>query len=173
MNWRIVTETMRLWLEESNATDDLIAFLQQNSTKICTKVMENPGIGIRALLGELNVSTSTINEDLHHYLHKRRRGQLLAEKAHENRLTKGKKLLSKVKHSAEPQTILFFSDEKNFCQVQKLNTQNNRLPTYTPKDTHRVMHTNFSKTVMVFGCMSCDGDVMPPYFFQRGSQVEL
>ena len=37
MNWSIAMETTRLWLEESNITDDLIAFLQQNSSKICRK----------------------------------------------------------------------------------------------------------------------------------------
>ena len=68
----------------------------------------------------------------------------------ENRLTKGKKLLSKVKHPAEPHAIH--------------NSQ---------RDTPRVMQTKFSKTVMVYGCVSCEGDVMPPHFFHRESQVEL
>ena len=84
------------------------------------KVLEDTGIKIMALSRELNVSASTmklaLDEDLRHYSYKRHRGQLLAKKACENRLTKQKKLLSKVKHAAEPQTIWFFSYEKNFCQ---------------------------------------------------------
>ena len=68
---------------------------------------------------ELNVSASIMKleliEDHRYYSYKHHRGQLLTEKADENLLTKGKKHLSKVKHPAEPQTIWFFSDEKNFC----------------------------------------------------------
>ena len=116
-------ETARLLLEESNITDDLIVFLQQNSSKICReKVLEDPDIGIRALSRELNVSTSTMklapNEDFRYYSYKRHSGQLLTKKARENRLKKGKKLLSKVKHPAEPQTIWFFSDEKNLSKIK-------------------------------------------------------
>ena len=29
------------------------------------------------------------------------------------------------------------------------------------------MQTKFLKTVMLFGCVSCEGDVMPPYFFRE------
>ena len=111
-----------------------------------------------------------LNEDLRCYTYKRRRGQLLLEKARENLLAKGKKLL---KHPAEPQTIWFFSDVKNFCQDQKHNTQNNGWLAYSPVETQRVMWTEFSQTAMVFGCVSCEGDEMPPHFFLRGSQVEL
>ena len=87
------------------------------------KVLEESGIGIRALSPELNASASTmklaLNEDLCCHSYKHHRGQLLTEKSCENRLTKGKKLLSKVKHPAEPQTIWFFSNEKNFFQCHK------------------------------------------------------
>ena len=140
------------------------------------KVWEDPGIGIRALSHELNVSDSTmklaLNEDLCYYSYKHHRGQLLTEKACENHLTKGKKLMSNVKHPAVSQTICFFSYKKNFCQDQNLNTQNNRWLAYSPNDIPCVMQTKFSQIVMVFGCVSCEGDEMPPHFF-RGSQVEL
>ena len=113
-----------------------------------------------------------LNEDLRYYSYKHHRGHQLTEKARENRLTKRKKLLSKVKHPAELQTIWFFSDEKNFCQDQKHKTQNNRWLAYSPRHTPCVMQTKFSKTVMVFGCVSCEGDVMHPHFSDR-AQVEL
>ena len=35
-------EATRLWLEESNITDDLIAFVQQNSSKIYRKSIGGP-----------------------------------------------------------------------------------------------------------------------------------
>ena len=126
------------------------------------KVLEDPDIRIMALSREFNVSTSTmklaLNEDLRYYQYKRHIGQLLTEKARENCLTKGKKLLSKVIHPAEPQTMWFFSDEKNFCQDQQHNTQNIRWLAYSPKDIPRVIQTKFSQTVTVFGSVPCDGD---------------
>ncbi|KAL1116254.1 hypothetical protein AAG570_005749 [Ranatra chinensis] len=87
--------------------DDLIAFVQQNSSKICRNVLKNPGIGIRASSREMNVAASTmklaLNEDLRHYSCKRRKGQLLTEKAREKRLISAKKLLR------EPQTTSHLS----------------------------------------------------------------
>ena len=108
-----------------------------------------------------------LNEDLHYYSYKHHRGQLLPEKACENRLTKAKKLLSKLKHPAKPQTIWFFFDEKNFCQDKKHNTQNNRWLAYSPKDTSRVRLAKFLQTVMVFECVPSVSDVMPPHFFRE------
>ena len=67
-----------------------------------------------SLSRELYVSASTmklaLKEDLRCYSCKHHSGELLTEKARENRLTKGKKLLSKVKHPAEPQAIWLFFD---------------------------------------------------------------
>ena len=138
-------------------------------------MLEDPGIGIWALSHELNVSASTmklvLNEDLCYYSYKCHRGQLLPEKACEKCLTNVKELLSKVKHPAEPQTIWFFSNEKNFCQDQKHNTQNNRWLAYSPKDTPHVTQTKFPQTVMVFGCVSSEGDVMLPHFFREGLRL--
>ena len=112
-----------------------------------------------------------LNENLRYYSYKRRRGQFLTEKVRENRLSKGKEPLSKVKHPAEPLTIWFSSDEKNFCQDQKHNTRNNRWLAYSPMDTTCVMQTKLSQTVMVFGCASFDGDVMSPNFFRDGLRL--
>ena len=143
---------------------------RSDCVRTAEKVLEDPGIIIMLLSRELNVSASTmkfaLNVNLCCYSYKHHRGQLLTEKVRENRLTKGRKLLSKVRHHAEPQTIKFFSDEKNFYQDQKPNTQNNRWLAYSPKNTPRVMQTKFCQTVMVFGCVSCD--VMPPHVFREG-----
>ena len=61
-----------------------------------TSFLEDPVIGIKDLSRELNISASTmkpaLNEDLRCYSYKRRRGQLLAQKARLNRLKKEKKL---------------------------------------------------------------------------------
>ena len=180
-------KTARHELENCDGVNEAVARRKQHNCRsecVCTaeflenlqkKVLEDPGIGIRAFSRELIASVSTmklaLNEDLGYHSYKRRKGQLLTEKAHENRLTKGQILLSNVKHSAEPQTIWLFSDEKNFCQDQKHNTLNNKWLAYSPKGTPRVMQTKFSKTVMVFGCVSCESDVMPPHFFREGLKL--
>ncbi|KAL1115518.1 hypothetical protein AAG570_007547 [Ranatra chinensis] len=40
---------------------------------------------------------------------------------------------------------------------------------YSTKDIARVMQTEkFPQTVMVFGCVSSEGDAVPPHFFQEG-----
>ncbi|KAL1110556.1 hypothetical protein AAG570_008084 [Ranatra chinensis] len=67
----------------------------------------------------------------------------------------------------ESQTIWSFSDEKNFCQDQKHNTRDNRWLLYSAKDIPRVTLNKFPQTVMVFGRVSSEGDVMPPHFFQE------
>ncbi len=180
-------KTIRNEVERSNEDYEAVATRKQHKRRsdcarsaeflenLEQKVLEDPGIGIRALSRELNVSPSTmkhaLNEDLRYYSYKRRKGQLLTEKTRQNRLTKAKKLLNKVKHPAEAQTIWFFSDEKNFCQDQKHNTQNNRWLAYNPKNIPRVMQTKFPQAVMVFGCVSSEGHVMPPHFFKEGLRL--
>ncbi|KAL1116267.1 hypothetical protein AAG570_005762 [Ranatra chinensis] len=149
-------------------TAEFLANLQE-------QVLKNPGIRIRPLSRKMNVAASTmklaLNEDLRYYSYKRRNSQLLTAKTREKRLINAKKLLSKVKHPAEPQTIWFFSDEKTFCQDQKHKTQNNRWFAYSTKDSPRVIQTQFPQTVMVFGCVSSEGDVMPPHFFQESLRL--
>ena len=76
-----------------------------------------------------------------------------------------------MKHPAEPQTMWLFSDKKNFGQDQKHNMRNNRWHTYNPKNTPRVMQTKFKKTVMVFGCASCESDVIPLHLFREGHRL--
>ena len=49
--------------------------------------------------------------------------------------------------------------------------QNNRWLAYSAKDTPCVMQTNFLHTMMVFGCVSCKGDVIPPHFFREGLRL--
>ena len=51
--------------------------------------------------------------------------------------------------------------------------QNNRWLACCPKDTPCVMKTKFSQTVMVFGCVSSEGDKMPPHFFREGLRLNL
>ena len=78
----------------------------------------------------------------------------------EKQLKQTSKLCNKLKHPLEPDMLWFFSDEKNFCQDQKINSQNRWL-TVTPKDVPKLMQTKFSMTSVVHS----ERDVMPSYFF--------
>ena len=46
--------------------------------------------------------------------------------------------------------MIWFSSKKNFCQDQKIHSQNNMWLTVSPKDMPRVMQTTFPATSMVF-----------------------
>ena len=49
--------------------------------------------------------------------------------------------------------------------------QNNRWLAYSPMDTPRVMQTKSSQAVMVFRCVSSEGDVMSPHFFKESHRL--
>lgn len=58
-----------------------------------------------------------------------------------------------------------------FCQDQVFNRQNNRWIAMTSRDVPKIMKTKFPATVMVFGVISSEGDVMPPHIFETGLRV--
>ena len=130
-------------------------------------IMETtPDRSFRSIAKDLNVSDFTIrqcvNEDLRCKSYRLQTGQFLSEGMKNRRLEKSVKLLNKLKHPKDPDMLWFFSDEKNFCQDQMHNRQNHRWVAMCPKDVPRVMKTKFPATVMVFGVVSSEGDVMPP-----------
>ncbi len=147
---------------------DFIALVEE-------KIQADPGLSIRANARELNVDKKTVQrcveEDLRCKSYRLQTGQLLTEATKDRRLAKSVKLLNKLKHPKAPNMIWFFSDEKNFCQDQMFNRQNNRWIAMTSKDVPKVMKTKFPATVMVFGAISSEGDVMPPHVFETGLRV--
>ena len=136
-----------------------------------------PDRSFRSMAKELNVSHATIiscvNEDLRCKSYRMQTGQFLSEAMKARRLLKSVKLLNKLKHPKDPGMLWFFSDEKNFCQDQVHNRQNHRWVAMCPKDVPRVMKTKFPATVMVFGVVSSEGDVMPPHIFETGLRVNM
>ena len=139
-------------------------------------IMETtPDRSFRSIAKDLNVSDFTIrqcvNEDLRCKSYRLQTGQFLSEGMKNRRLEKSVKLLNKLKHPKDPDMLWFFSDEKNFCQDQMHNRQNHCWVAMCPKDVPRVMKTKFPATVMVFGVVSSEGDVMPPHIFETGLRV--
>ena len=143
--------------------------------KVKNVISKDPGKSMRAIAKDMKTSEALIrkcvSEDLRYKSYKMRKGQLLTAKAKEKRLKHSKKLLNKLKHPLQTNMIWFFSDEKNFCQDQAVNSQNNRWLAVCPKDVPKVMQTKFPATVMVFGVVSSEGHVMPPYIFPKGLKV--
>ena len=113
-----------------------------------------------------------INNDLRYHSCKRSKEQLLIATARSSRLKKAKRFLNKLIHSVKP-VLIFFSDEKNFRPDQLRNAQNNRWLAVNPCEVSRVMKTKFPQTVMAFGYVSSDGDVMLPHVFEEGLEAQL
>lgn len=149
-------------------TPEFVARVQQ-------KVDQDPSKSIRSLARELGVANATIHrtvhEDLRYGSYALKTGHFMNDATKQKRLEKAKKLLIRLKHPEEAKMLKFFSDEKNFDQDQKVNRRNDRWLCKSPDEVPRVMHTKFPSTVMVLGVVSSEGDVMPPFFFQRGLRV--
>ena len=184
---RNTVKSIRSELKETN--DDYEAVVQRKKgsrrsntfrtpdflDELKNKVEEDPTKSFTQLAEELGVKSTTINrainEDLRYTSYRRRKGQILTEKAKENRRTKARKLLNKLKKPLEPNMLWFFSDEKNFCQDQKHNSQNNRWIACNQSKVQIVSQTKFPQTIMVFGVISSEGDVMPPHVFEQGLRL--
>ena len=150
-----------------------------HSREIVEQVQEainnDPGRSMRALGEELGVSEwlirKIVKEDLRYKSYSLRRGQFMSAATKKTRYEKAAALLNRLKHPPVPDILIFFSDEKNFSQDQKVNSRNNRWLCDDPSDVPIVMKTKFPATVMVLGVVSNKGDVMPPYIFEAGLRV--
>ena len=143
--------------------------------KVQNMIDVDPTMSCRRISAELNTSPFTVNqtikEDLKCKSYRRQTGQLLTEATKERRVLKSLRLLNKLKSPKQPGMLWFFSDEKNFTQDQVHNRQNNRWIAVNNQDVPKVMKTKFAKTVMVFGVISSEGDIMPPHIFESGLKV--
>jgi hypothetical protein len=110
-------------------------------------------------------------QDIRYKSYALRRGQFMNEATKERRLAKAKLMLNKLKKPVTNGQLIFFSDEKNFSQDQKVNRKNNRWLCADISEVPIVMATKFPATVMVLGVVSNEGDVMPPHFFQKGLKI--
>jgi transposase len=144
--------------------------------KVQEIIDEDPGRSMRSIARELQVSDSTIRriveEDIHYKSYAMRRGQFMNDATKKRRLEKAQLLLTRLKHPRTPEQLIFFSDEKNFSQDQKVNRQNDRWLCSEPDEVPIVMATKFPATIMVLSVISNEGDVMPPHFFQKGQRVD-
>jgi hypothetical protein len=139
-------------------------------------INDNPGRSMRQLVEELEVSEwlirKIVKEDIRCRSYSLRRGQFMSAATKKTRYEKAAVLLNRLKHPPVPDILIFFSDEKNFSQDQKVNSRNHRWLCEDPSKVPIVMKTKFPATVMVPGVVSNKGDVMPPHIFEAGLRVD-
>jgi hypothetical protein len=84
---------------------------------------------MRLLAKELIISDASVRnkmaQDICYKSYALKQGRFLNQATKGRRLTKVKLMLKKLKKSAKKGRLIFFSDEKNFPQDQKVNRMNN------------------------------------------------
>ena len=127
-------------------------------------IRQDPGRSMRSLARELDVHEKTIRRKVKGELNLKsyalRRGQFMNQATKERRCEKAKLMLNKLKSPVVRNPLIFFSDEKNFNQDQKVNRKNNRWLASDRHEVPIVMSTKFPTTTMVLGVVSNEGDVM-------------
>jgi hypothetical protein len=144
----------------SDAMDvNIVASLQE-------LVNQDPGRSMRLLARELGISEASVcnkmAQDIRYKSYACRWGQFMKEATKERRLAKAKLLLNRLKKPATNGQLIFFSDEKNFLQDQKITSKNNRWLCADISVVPIIMATKFPATTMVLGIVSNEDDVMPP-----------
>ncbi len=143
--------------------------------KVQEAINDNPRRSMRKLVEELEVSEllirKIVKEDIRYRSYSLRRGQFMTAAMKKTRYEKASTLLNSLIHPPVQDILIFFSDENNFSQDQKVNSRNNRwLCDYT-SEVPIVIKTKFPATLMVLGVVSNKGDVMPPHVFETGFRV--
>jgi hypothetical protein len=144
-------------------------------TKLQALVDQDPGRSMRSLARKLKISEFVIRkkmmQDIRYKSYALRRGQFLSHATKKRRLENAKLMLNKLKNPAANNQLIFFSDEKNFSQDQKVNKKNNRWLCVDISEVPVAMATKFPATVMVLGMVNNEGDVMPPHIFAKGLKI--
>ena len=65
----------------------------------------------------------------------------------------------------------FFSDVKNFCQDQMMNTQNNHWFALSLQDALIMMKSKHPIHIMMFKVVTSNGDVMPSFIFPHALRL--
>ena len=151
------------------------AFQEDMINNIQAMIDENPGRSMRNIATELKISDWSVRrivkQDIRYKSYSLRRGQFMTEATKEKRCERAQKLVNFFKHPPAQDLLIFYSDEKNFSQDQKVNRKNDRWLCSDPEEVPIVMATKFPATVMVLGVVSNKGDVMPPHVFEAGLKV--
>lgn len=92
---------------------------------------EDPGRPMRSLATQFGVSKRTINrkvtEEIRYKSYAFRKGQFMNQATKNRRFKKAKLMLNALKNPKTPGQLVFFSDEKNFSQDQKVNKKKQQV----------------------------------------------
>jgi hypothetical protein len=143
-----------------------------SSMEIVEKMQEainkDPGRSMRKLVEELEVSEwlirKIVKEDILDRSYSLRRSQFMTAATKKTHHKKASALLNRLRHLPVQDILIFFSDERNFLQDQKVNSRNNRWLCDDPSEVPIIMKTKFPETVMVLRVVSNKGDMLPHIF---------
>ncbi len=148
--------------------------------RVKAAVEEDPGTSMRKIAAETAISQTTVRKIVHEDLGSKsyalRKAQILSARSIQARLERARALLNQLKAprgrgKRDCYDLIFFSDEKNFTQDQKVNARNHRWICSDPSEVPIIGQTKFPVNVMVLGVVSNQGDVMPPHIFDVGLKV--
>ena len=82
-------------------------------------------------------------------------------------------LLNKLKHPLQPKILWLFTNEKNICQDMMANSQNNHWLLLSTQDVRILMKSKHPVHIMVFGVVTGNSDIMPPFIFLHGLRLNM
>ena len=120
-----------------------------------------------------NVSKMTISKatkvNLNMSFYVRRRRNILTACLKEIRKERSAFLLNHLKNHGG--VFHFFVDEKKFVVDEVANRRNSRVIALNPSEVPSFMQSTNPASVMVFGGIASDGNVMPPHFIKVGLKI--
>ena len=102
-------------------------------------INNDPSKSIRSIARDMETSEFLIKQL--YFSFEMRKGQFLSQSMKDKRKDQGAKLLNKLKQPLQPNWFLFFSDKKDFCQDQMVNSENNCCLVLSSQDVLKVLKT--------------------------------
>ena len=113
--------------------------------EIQAKIDNNPSGSIKSIARDMRVpefiTRQVMHVDIWYFSYKMRKEQFLSQAMTDKRKHHTTKFFNKCKHPLQSDMLWFFSDEKNFCQDEIVNSQNNHCLAQFPQDVPIVVKT--------------------------------
>ena len=103
-------------------------------------------------------------------LRQKRNGQFLSQAMKNKKNDRTVKLFNKLKHPSN--RIYFGFSQKNSCRCQMVNSLNDGWFTLSTQYVRIEMKTKHPVYMMVFGMVTSNGDVIPPFIFPHGFRLQ-
>ena len=134
----------------------------------------DPSMKMRKMAKHVEASRSTVRravrEDLCLFPYKHRKTQLIPFKKRPVRVKRGMKILAYLEE--HPDTIVLWSDEKQWNVDTTVNQQNDRYLAYCIQDVPEVHRTTRPAGAMMLGVIASDANVLAPLWIDKGTKVD-